>query len=154
MCRIVDASVAANVFGDPKNPFETAKKFREHVDSGKMKLVIGGNFGEENDKVIKAKKWFQQAKSRGLVRQENSERVSAEMKRLSSDLKSDDPHVLALAKVSGARLLYTNDKDLMNDFKNPNILKPKGKIYRDPPDGTGTFTDDHRNLLQGAICPR
>ena len=28
------------------------------------------------------------------------------------DIRSDDPHVLALARVSGARLLFTNDQGL------------------------------------------
>lgn len=43
-------------------------------------------------------------------------------------LKSDDPHILALAVVSGARLLYTEDNLLIKDFKNKDFLNPKGKI--------------------------
>jgi len=159
MCGIVDASVVGDVFGDPDNPFETAKKFREHVNKEKMKLVVAGYLGEETDKVIKAKKWFRQAKLKGHLRQVNSQRVAAETKQLSASraslgLKSNDPHVLALAKVSGARLLYTNDKDLMDDFRNLNILRPKGKIYSDPQDGKGTFSHVHRKLLQRTVCPR
>ena len=43
---------------------------------------------------------------------------------------SDDEHVLALALVSGARLLYTNDAALISDFKNRTIVAtPRGKIY-------------------------
>ena len=44
--------------------------------------------------------------------------------------RSNDLHVLALANVSGARLLYTNDRDLQRDFKNGQLISnPRGKIY-------------------------
>lgn len=48
----------------------------------------------------------------------------------STTVVSDDPHILALAIVSGARVLYTQDRDLITDFRNPrNIKKPRGAIY-------------------------
>ena len=44
---------------------------------------------------------------------------------------SDDTHVLALALVSGARLLYPNDAALIKDFKNRRIVaNPGGKVYQ------------------------
>ena len=44
--------------------------------------------------------------------------------------RSNDLHILALAKVSGARLLFTEDKNLMEDFKNTQLINnPKGRIY-------------------------
>ena len=44
--------------------------------------------------------------------------------------KSNDAHVLALAIVSGARLLFTNDQDLQSDFGNRRIISGvRGKIY-------------------------
>ena len=64
--------------------------------------------------------------------------------RESTLLKSDDPHILALAKAAGARLLYTNDRDLMKDFKNRLILnKPKGKVYS---------RKSNADLLHKSIC--
>ena len=40
------------------------------------------------------------------------------------------PHVLALAQVSGARLLYSNDQTLQRDFKNSKLIKnPRGNVY-------------------------
>ncbi|MDE0306934.1 MAG: hypothetical protein OXI87_18940 [Albidovulum sp.] len=54
----------------------------------------------------------------------------------SANCESNDQHVLALARISGARLLYTNDQKLMDDFKNTELVStPKGKVYRTPPDG-------------------
>jgi predicted nucleic acid-binding protein len=43
---------------------------------------------------------------------------------------SNDSHILALAKVSGARVLHTRDDALMKDFKNSHLIsKPKGRCY-------------------------
>jgi len=43
-------------------------------------------------------------------------------------LKSDDGHLIALARESGARVVATQDKDLIKDLKNTDLLKPRGKI--------------------------
>ncbi|MEX6506693.1 hypothetical protein [Jiella sp. M17.18] len=45
-------------------------------------------------------------------------------------LRSDDPHVLALARVSNSRLLYTQDGNLIVDFKNRQIIDPRGKVIK------------------------
>ena len=39
------------------------------------------------------------------------------------------PPLLALAQVSGARLLYSNDKDLQQDFKDSRLIHPEGYVY-------------------------
>ena len=45
-------------------------------------------------------------------------------------LRSDDPHVRALARKTGVRLLYTNDLDLIADFKNKKLIDhPRGRVY-------------------------
>ena len=60
--------------------------------------------------------------------------------------KSNDVHVLALALVSGARLLYTNDTALIDDFGNREIVaRPRGKIYTTA--RNTAVTDAHRRLL-------
>ena len=40
-----------------------------------------------------------------------------------------DPHVLALAALSSARLLCTADTDLIKVFKDTQYISPKGSIY-------------------------
>ena len=43
---------------------------------------------------------------------------------------SDDEHVVAVAQLSSARLLYTNDRDLQRDFNNKALIdQPRGKVY-------------------------
>ena len=45
-------------------------------------------------------------------------------------LRSDDSHVIALAKAAHVRLLYTKDSALKKDFKNKAIIhSPRGKVY-------------------------
>ena len=59
-------------------------------------------------------------------------------------LESDDAHVLALARESGARLLYTHDGPLTRDFKDKAIIdRPRGKIYS---------SAQNANLLSTKIC--
>jgi hypothetical protein len=43
----------------------------------------------------------------------------------------DDEHIIALALVSRARLLCSNDQNLVEDFTNRKIInKPRGKVYK------------------------
>lgn len=44
--------------------------------------------------------------------------------------KSNDSHVVALAIAANTSLLYTNDDDLIEDFKNKKYVKPRGKIIK------------------------
>jgi len=44
--------------------------------------------------------------------------------------RSNDEHVLALARLGGARLLYSRDEALREDFKDVRLLaNPRGKLY-------------------------
>ncbi len=60
-------------------------------------------------------------------------------------LRSDDPHVIALAQISLCRLLFSRDRDLHADFGNPNVLSPRGRIYQDK---------SHGHLLRAARACR
>ena len=61
--------------------------------------------------------------------------------------KSNDSHVLALAQISGARLLYSNDTDLQQDFKNGGLInRPRGKVYSTRE--SQSFRDSHKTLLR------
>lgn len=67
---------------------------------------------------------------------------------LESECRSNDPHVVALARVSGARLLWSFDEDLRTDFGSKELLLPphRGKVFNSM-DGS-TF---HDHLL-GKTC--
>ncbi len=61
-------------------------------------------------------------------------------------LRSDDAHIIALARVSGARLLYSNDHSLQQDFTDHRLVSnPRGKVFSTRQ--TSALTSAHRNLL-------
>ncbi len=79
----------------------------------------------------------------GKLRSADSESIQHEEQRLRSTAicGSNDHHILALAIVSGARTLATDDNPLAADFRNKRIIdQPRGSIYRHPA--------KHRRLLR------
>ena len=64
-------------------------------------------------------------------------------KKFAPKIKSDDPHILALAEVSGASVLCTSDRALMDDFGKH--IKG-GKIYP-------SSERAQKQMLSQSICP-
>lgn len=154
MCAIVDANAAHEVFGSNQNPAsEAGKGFFRWLNSGKGKLVVGGKLKEELGRVPNYRIWAQQATLSGKLINKGKDRVDQEAKKTkeNGDLQSDDSHIIALAQVSGARLLFSNDRKLHEDFGNPEIINnPRGKIYSTLENKS--FTGDKRKLLDHHPC--
>lgn len=152
MCAIIDANVTFEVFG--RKQTEAGVQFRNWLDGDRGRLVVGGKNLKELRRNGNFRRWFTEERRRGSrVRQIKKEIISERKKALIRDklLTSDDEHVVALALVSGARLLYSNDRRLKNDFWNIKIIqKPEGKIYTTQHGSKhcGNFTDEHKELLQ------
>ena len=156
MCGIVDADIAPEVFGS--KPTEAGVKFLEWLISGSGNLVVGGKLLDELVKTP-ATNWLPQLQLAGRMTTKNRTDVNARADQLLSDrsCKSNDAHVIALAQISGARLLYTDDGKLIEDFKNRHlIVSPQGKIYPARGDGRfrdGSFSKSHERLLkQKNLC--
>lgn len=144
MCAIVDANVAHQVFGEDRPP--AGEGFFDWLSGPRGQLVVGGRLREELGR--NASKWLKTASLYGRVRSVIDEDVNGrtEALRRNNICTSNDEHVIALALVSGARLLYTNDKALIEDFKNRDIVAgPRGKIYTTA--RNDRFTEVHRQLL-------
>ena len=146
MCGIVDNDVAFEVFGDRQAG--AGKSFREWLDKRRGSLAVGGELLDELTANRKFREWYTRNTQSGLILQIGRDRIAPIQRRLEQEgrCKSNDKHVLALAIASGARLLYTNDNLLMDDFRNRNIVPaPVGKVYttRDRKD----FRPAHRKLL-------
>ncbi len=133
MCAIVDANVSGEVFGDNKS--EAGQFFYDWLtDTRKSgRLVIGGTkLRTELGSHAGFKAWLAQAVLAGRARQMDDQKVNAEAELLhsQSDCQSNDWHVLGLARVSGARLLFTNDHNLQDDFTNPQIVGGiRGRVF-------------------------
>ena len=155
MCAIVDANVTFEVFG--RKQTEAGTTFRRWLEGDRGTLVVGGRNLDELAHNGNFGRWFREARrSTDRVRQVDRASIETQEQRLrrAGGLKSDDEHVLALALASGARLLYTNDRALQDDFANGRIIqRPKGRVYATQ--GSGSLTSEHRELLDTeGLCGR
>ena len=160
MCAILDNDVVHEVFG--RNRPAAGKAFFDWIDSGGGRLVGGGRLFKELARNENFRAWWQEEEESGRVERVSDKEVEAETVRLAERKAcgSNDEHVIALALVSDARLLYSNDRDLGNDFRNKNLIgNPPGKVYttrRDsnaPRDFDNTkFRRHHRRLLARNAC--
>lgn len=60
---------------------------------------------------------------------------------IKDEIKSDDPHIIALALIAGVKVLVSKDNKLIADFKGH---VSRGKVYK---------TKSHRHLLTKDTCP-
>ena len=111
MCAIVDVNVSHEVFGT--NRPEAGERFFERLNSGSLRLVVSRKLLAELN-YGKAQQWIQQGIIAGKVHQETTGTVDEREEELSREGRclSNDTHVIALAQISGARLLYSNDRAL------------------------------------------
>jgi hypothetical protein len=138
VCLIVDANVR-NLLSE-RNSLVNAWL---NGQTGNPRLVAGGKLLEELANKEDVGKRLIELERAGRLRSPDRTMLSWEETRLRRDGRcvSNDHHVLALAIVSGARTLATNDDDLIGDFKNKAIIdQPRGSVYRDVP--------EHKRLLR------
>ena len=154
MCAILDANVAGQVFG-ARRP-AAGERFFEWIDSGRGRLVIGGRLRRELDRNSEFRDWRRGAVLAGRVTLLNDEAVDGRATELGREnaCRSNDEHVVAVAQLSGARLLFTNDGDLQADFRDKALIDlPRGRVY-----STRTHEDltpAHRKLLANRkLCAR
>lgn len=146
MCAIVVTNVAHEVFGDDPERPEAGIRFFDWLSDRHGQLVVGGDLLQELRGNSAFLSWFRAAINSARVRQVAGDALEPHLEELAGKpCKSNDTHVLALAAASGARLLYTNDRNLMDDFRDGAILSNPGKVYT-----TGEsklVTRAHRYLL-------
>ena len=151
MCAILDNDVVHQVFGT-RRPAAGLEFFR-WVDSGRIHLVVGGKLRRELGANHAFKAWLQQKLNAGQATDIDDaavDRVTAALVAAGS-CRSNDQHVVALAQCSNARLLYSNDADLHQDFKNRMLIaRPRGRIYSTL--YGGDLQESHRRLLRTNRC--
>ena len=147
MCAIVDANVVGEVFGDNRSP--AGQEFNNWLRTRGGRLAVGGKLKNELYNSSKCfREWAKERIQSGRIRQVNDKIVEDRTLQLQngSQYRSNDTHVLALAQVSGSRLLYSNDRDLQLDFKNKTLINnPRGKVYSTKQ--SKKFTQQRKNQL-------
>ena len=158
MCAILDNSTRDEVFGNL--PTDRGRFFFDWINQGQGRLAIGGTKlrtelggSTQQPGSVNFRRWLPTAIRLGFVIQpDDDDMVDAAADNLEAQgiCLSDDPHVLALAQDTGARLLYSNDEALRQDFTNRAIIGGvRGKVY--PNTDYREFLNDRRNRR---LCSR
>jgi hypothetical protein len=131
MCVIIDACLAGPIFNTPSHcDFIPLWDWILRKDGC---IVFGGKLATELEKVKEGARQLQQLSASGKARRVKTHLLNEEEANLKAKglCKSDDPHVIALARVSRARVLCSRDKALHADFTNPNLIsRPRGRVYQ------------------------
>lgn len=144
MCAIVDANTAAEVFGRDKT--EAGSAFFNWLVREHGRLIVGGEVRRELLRTS-ARELLQQMTLAGRAFTVDDERVDAAAEAVRPQCRSDDPHVVALAQVSGARLLYSNDMLLHQDFGDARLISaPRGSVFST--NRSDRLSRHHRRLLR------
>ena len=147
MCVIIDA----NQFGDfaAPNTNQSSKDGMERLHKwiltrGKVVYPEFGQYAEEiasNSKVVRVLKRYKRISRVTVPHRSELDNAIKEFKK--KNIKSNDAHILAVAKASHATLLCTKDRDLMDDFRD---FISDGKIY---PNNARA----QRRMLDKNTCP-
>ncbi len=140
MCAIVDADSSGEIAAAAASP--AVRAFKEAFASGQCCLVVGGSrlrrelgrgFTEpDRAKPTTVTEWISQVARAGKLIDCDDDEVDnrAEDIRRAGLCVSKDFHIIALAQIAGARMLYSKDRELHQDFTNPELLnEPRGKVY-------------------------
>ena len=129
MCIIVDTCVASFFFDQPTHPDN--KPVHDWIMDDGM-VVYGGGLAAELELSNSRSSQLRLLRQNGSAYLESDDKVNIEMKSLANlKLASKDLHVLALARATGARILYTNDHALEKDFCDIQVIyDPKGEVYK------------------------
>lgn len=140
MCVIVDANLTATFFNNPfDGDYASVVLWITERDG---RLVYSGRLKTELERHEAARRlllaWWRVGRARLL----DDALLAGEETMVASlgHCQSNDLHVIALARQSGARILCTDDQLLVRDFRDSRLIsKPRGKVYRNPA---------HRHLLR------
>ena len=133
-------------FGSPVDP--ELQPLWKWIDDGKGVLVVGGHLRDELYGSATARRAIQEwirTKRAKDTEDENPGKVEAETREIQEHCRSNDAHVIALARLSGARRLCSNDRLLHQDFGDPALISnPPGRIYQNRSHADDLLTHDGR----------
>ena len=144
MCIIIDT----NLYGEFGK--EYMKPLRQWIEKrgGKIVYSWAGDIGRELNAHGSMKERlgrYLQAGRAKLIPKKEVEREKEVVDGL--DLQSNDPYIIALARVSNTLLLTSKDSALCEDFKDKKIIERGGKIYK------ARSHSKQKRLLSRDTCP-
>jgi hypothetical protein len=140
MCIIVDANTSAEFFP----PSDDARPVLDRIRKGTLRVVAGHKLKAEL-LGCSFRKIYRQLLLAGQLTEFPDDSISREINTVrDKGPKSNDLHILALARVSGARILFSRDVALHADFKDKAILGDRrGKVYQ---------SRNHSRILDEVEC--
>lgn len=130
MCIIIDNCVVVNVLLERNTKYCHILKA---LFDRKNKLIIGGLLKDEYLRNNNIRQIIKQLDQSGISKIIPKSEIEHEKQLVedSGHCISNDTHIIALARVGGARVLCSDDAKLQADFKNPSLISaPRGKIYK------------------------
>ncbi len=131
MCLIIDANKMADLVN--RSAHVDHKPIYRWLAAQGGVVALGGRLLDELNKIGGARRLLVGWLRAGRAFLYDSAEVNGEESDVvgSGLCRSDDPHVIALARVSGARVLFSADQELGTDFTNLELVpRPPGRIYK------------------------
>jgi hypothetical protein len=144
MCIIVDANATAQLCQPSLT--QDAQAVVDWIEKNDGRVVHGGKLTNELFANNRVARWLRVLSQAGRATQVPADSVTAEVRQIQelALCSSNDFHIIALARLSGARLLFSHDQALHTDFTNPALInKPRGKVCQNA---------THRHLLAKSVC--
>ena len=133
MCLIVDVNIAHKVLISKDDPdFLPVREALFTTKKPPATLVYGGKLYIENTN-RECRLAILELNRAGRTRSVSNVKIEAEIVKLEElcRCRSNDIHILALARVANVRLLCSQDEALSTDFTSKEIIdKPRGNVYR------------------------
>ena len=129
MCvrTIIDTSMFGELLSDSVGPL---RSWVERKD-GVLVYSNGGRYGIELRRSRRTLELFRSYRQRGSALRIPNDLVAAQDAHLAGrELRSDDPHLVALARASQALVLCTGDVKLRRDFLDTDALEKVGRTAR------------------------
>ena len=144
MCMIVDANKLGSLLSERTTADVAPIHDWLNNRSGRLVYSTDGRFADEiGGRSAEKLAGFARAGRATVIPAEKFKEDERRLRK-NSALRSDDAHILALARYSRARVLYTADADLIRDFKNKKLIdQPRGKVYSG---------NQNAGLLTRAVC--
>lgn len=140
MCVILDANCIGKYNKNPAD--EDMKPVKQWIESKNGKIVYSDTDKFRREWVVGGgyalRRELQRRNKLKLVSAREVQQKEDEVKEV---IKSDDPHIIALALIAHVKVLVSNDNKLIQDFKEH---VSQGKVYK---------TKGHKHLLTKDTCP-
>jgi hypothetical protein len=132
VCAIIDANQFSLAFSAPPDS-RYVPLLRWLLDGGGALAYGGTKYASELGAHANAVAFFAERFRAGRAVRIPNDAVDAKTASLASQgqCESNDEHIIALALLSGARTICTQDEALTRDVRNPTLLSdPRGRVYR------------------------